>query len=314
MSNGLSGCNYLYSNQSIGSLEKPFLFQKDSTITKSDPTKMVDESPVSFFEYEALYVDKGDRPNYEFEYSSGKEFIDWCAFAKDPTTGKFDSNKPLKLTVELKSSSSSGDYINYISLIPFFGYDDPTLNAQIKNIQVTSIKLYNSNTTNAPLEVINDGPVFIGADISGATISNYKNYFYNKGIFRFPETLANRVYITFEQIAFQDVKIKHTFWTPYSTENYKKADDPKTPTWHNQDRFDPKASGVLPLGSDSITWNNAAVVPTLEAPNQIKSNTNELVKIDLKYLITSSIDTQVITLKKGSEFTYFQTKETFGGT
>ena len=314
VSNGLSGCNYLYSNQSIGSLEKPFLFQKDSTITKSDPTKMVDESPVSFFEYEALYVDKGDRPNYEFEYSSGKEFIDWCAFAKDPTTKKFDSNKPLKLTVELKSSSSSGDYINYISLIPFFGYDDPTLNAQIKNIQVTSIKLYNSNTTNAPLEVINDGPVFIGADISGATISNYKNYFYNKGIFRFPETLANRVYITFEQIAFQDVTIKHTFWKPYSPENYKKADDIKTPTWHNQDRFDPEASGVLPLGSESITWNKAAVVPTLEAPNQIKSNTNELVKIDLKYLITSSIDTQVITLKKGSEFTYFQTKETFGGT
>lgn len=319
VSNGLAGCSYIYSKNlspttsapstaSAVGTDYPFLFQKDSTITKSDPTKMIDESPVSFFEYEALYVDKGDRPNYEFEYllnSSGTETIDWCSFAKT-TTGDFDPNKPLKLTVELKSSSSSGDYINYISLIPFFGYDDPTLNAQIKNVKVTSIKLYNSNTTDPVLEVINDGPVFIGADISGATISNYKNYFYNKGIFRFPETLANRVYITFEQSAFQDVSIKHAYWIPY-------ASTTAVETWHKQTRFNPDAA--VPKGSLSVSWNKAAVVPTLEAPNKIKSSTNESVKIDLTYLTTSSIDTQAIKLtKSSSDSTYFHNKETFGGT
>ena len=147
VSNGLAGCSFIYSNQSIGTLLKPFLFQKDSTVTKSDPTRMIDESPVSFFEYETLFVDKSGKPDYEFQYSSGTETVDWSSF---------DSTKPLKLTVELKSASSSGDYINYISLIQFFGYDDTDLNAQIKNIQVTSIKLYNSNTADAPLEVINE--------------------------------------------------------------------------------------------------------------------------------------------------------------
>ena len=302
VSNGLAGCSYIYTNESMGTLVKPFLFQKDLTITKSDPTKMIDESPVSFFEYEAVYVDRATKPPYEFQYSSGTEYIDWSSF--DPT-------KPLKLTVELKSSSSSGSYINYISLIPFFGYDAIDLNAQIKNIQVTSIKLYNSNTPDAPLEVINDGPVFIGADISGATISNYKNYFYNKGIFRFPETLANRVYITFEQPAFQTVSIKHAYWTPYASSNYQTATS-AVETWHNQTRFNPEASGVLPQGATSIRWNKAAVVPTLEAPNQIKSNTNESVKIDLTYLTTSSISTPAIKLTKGSDFVYFQNKQTFG--
>ena len=316
VSNGLAGCSFIYSNQSIGSLEKPFLFQKDSTVTKSDPTRMIDESPVSFFEYETLFVDnveKSGKPDYEFQYSSGKEFIDWCAFAKDPTTGKFDPTKPLKLTVELKSASSSGDYINYISLIPFFGYDATDLNAQIKNVQVTSIKLYNSNTADAPLEIINEGPVFIGADISGANISNYKNYFYSKGIFRFPETLANRVYITFEQIAFQDVTIKHAYWTPYASANYQTATG-TIATWHDQTRFNPKAAGVLPEAAASVTWTEAAVVPTLEAPNQIKSNTNESVKIDLTYLTTSTIMTPAIKLtKSSSEFVHFYNKQTLGG-
>jgi len=303
VSNGLAGCSFIYSNQSIGTLLKPFLFQKDSTVTKSDPTRMIDESPVSFFEYETLFVDKSGKPDYEFQYSSGTETVDWSSF---------DSTKPLKLTVELKSASSSGDYINYISLIPFFGYDDTDLNAQIKNIQVTSIKLYNSNTADAPLEVINDGPVFIGADISGANISNYKNYFYNKGIFRFPETLANKVYITFEQPVFQTVSIKHAYWTPYASANYQTATG-TVATWHDQTRFNPEAAGVLPQAATSVRWNKAAVVPTLEAPNQIKSNTNESVKIDLTYLTTSTIRTPALKLTKGSESAYFYNKQTIAG-
>lgn len=309
VSNGLAGCSFIYSNQSMGTLLKPFLFQKDSTVTKSDPTKMIDESPVSFFEYETIFVDKVDKsgkPDYEFQYSSGTEAVDWSSF---------DSTKPLKLTVELKSASSSGDYINYISLIPFFGYDATDLNAQIKNIQVTSIKLYNSNTTDAPLEVINDGPVFIGADISGANISNYKNYFYSKGIFRFPETLANKVYITFEQPVFQTVSIKHAYWTPYASANYQTATG-TVATWHDQTRFNPEAAGVLPQAASSVRWNKAAVVPTLEAPNQIKSNTNESVKIDLTYLTTSTVSTPAMKLTKSStasEFAYFYNKQTLGG-
>jgi len=311
VSNGLSGCSFIYSNQSLGAVQKPFLFEKDSTITKSDPIKMIDESPVSFFEYEALSVDRSGKPRYEFQYLSGSEVIDWSDF--DPT-------KPLKLTVELKSSSAAGDYINYISLIPFFGYDDLTLNAQIKNIQVTSIKLHNTNTTDAPLEVINEGPVFIGADISGANISNYKNYFYNKGIFRLPETLANRVYITFEQPVFQTVSVKHAYWTPYDSVNYRNLSPApgtvattEVKTWNNQDRFDPTATGVLPQGASSITWNKAAVMPTLEAPNQIKGNTNQSVKIDLTYLTTSDINNPAMKLTKGSEFVYFYNKQTLGG-
>lgn len=302
VSNGLAGCSFIYSNQSMGTLLKPFLFQKDSTVTKSDATRMIDESPVSFFEYETIFVDKSGKPDYEFQYSSGAETVDWSSF---------DSTKPLKLTVELKSASSSGDYINYISLIPFFGYDATDLNAQIKNIQVTSIKLYNSNTTDAPLEVINDGPVFIGADISGANISNYKNYFYSKGIFRFPETLANKVYITFEQPVFQTVSIKHAYWTPYASANYQTATG-TVATWHDQTRFNPEAAGVLPQAATSVRWNKAAVVPTLEAPNQIKSNTNESVKIDLTYLTTSTISTSAIKLTKGSESSYFYNKQTIG--
>jgi hypothetical protein len=302
ISNGLAGCSFIYSNQSLGNLVKPFLFQKDSTITKSEPSRMIDESPVSFFEYEAISLEKNGKPDYEFQYLSGNDSIDWSSF---------DSTKPLKLTVELSSASSSGDYINYVSIVPFFGYDATDLNAQIKNVKVTSIKLYDTNTSNAPLEIINEGPVFIGADISGANISNYKNYFYSKGIFRFPETLANKVYITFEQPAFQNITVKHAYWTPYASNNYQTATGPVA-TWHNQTRFNPEAAGVLPQGASTIRWNKNAVVPSIESPNQIKSNSNDSVKIDLTYLTTSSTTTPAIKLSKGSESVYFYNKQTIG--
>ena len=298
VSNGLAGCNFLYSDIP----DKPFLFQKDSTVIKSEPSRMIDDSPVSFFEYEAISLDKGDRPNYEFKYSSGSDSIDWSSF---------DSKKPLKLTVELSSSSSSGDYINYISILPFFGYDAIELNAQIKNIKVTSIKLHNTNSTNAPLEILSEGPAFIGADISGANISNYKNYSYSKGVFRFPETLANRVYITFEQPSFKDVKIKHAYWKPYASANYQTATGP-VETWHGQTRFNPEAAGILPQGSSSIKWDTSAIISPIESPNKTKSSSNNSVKIDLSYLTTSTISTSAIELSKGQESVYFYNKQTVG--
>lgn len=306
ISNGLPGCNFLFSQGTFNSITNPFLFQKDTLTVKSDPNKMTDESPISFFEYEAISVQPDTtRPAYEFEYANGTNYVNW---------GSFDSTRPLKMTVELTSTKSSGEYINYISVIPFFGYDTVGMNAQIKNVKVTSIKLFNDTKTEAPYEIINSGPVFIGADISGANINNYKNYSYNKGIFRFPEVLVNKVYITFEQDSFNDVTIKHAYWTPYSTSNFQNA-TATTPTWHSQTHFNPEA--VMPQNyvAGSLRWNKTAIVPTIDKPNEIKSRATESIRMDLSYATSSQIANNVLKLAKSTtESAFYDSRESFNGT
>lgn len=306
VSNGLPGCNFLYSNQTQGSVSEPFLFEKDSLTVKSDPSRMIDESPISFFEYEAISIPPNTtKPQYEFEYANGTNYLNWS---------NFDSTKPLKMTVELTSTKSSGDNINYISIVPFFGYDTEGMNAQIKNVKVTSIKLYNDSIPNALYEIINEGPVYIGADISGANIGNYKNFSYNKGIFRFQEVLVNKVYITFEQDSFNDVSIKHAYWVPYSSENYRNA-TVDTPTWKNQTRFTPEAVMPESVVPGSLRWNKASIVPSIDRPNEIKSRATDSVRIDLNYATTSQVSNNVLKLSKStSEQSYYYSRETFAGT
>lgn len=308
ISNGLPGCNFLYSQGTFNSITDPFLFQKDPLTVKSDPAKMVDESPISFYEYEAIQVqpDAVTRPTYEFEYANGSNYFNWS---------NFDSTKPLKMTVELTSTKSSGEYINYISVIPFFGYENVGMNAQIKNIKVTSIKLCNDTKTQASYEIINSGPVYIGADISGANINNYKNYSYNKGVFRFPEVLVNKVYITFEQDSFNDVSIKHAYWTPYTPSNFQNI-TATTATWRGQTRFDPNVLGA------TVTWNKASIVPAIDKPNEIKSRSTESVRVEVSYPTSRNVTNHVLklTIPSGNliypdgDFKYYSSMETVLGT
>jgi hypothetical protein len=314
ISNGLPGCNFLFTQETVNSITNPFLFQKDTLTVKSDVLKMTDESPISFFEYEAIGIASRStissstteqRPEYEFQYINGTNYINWASF---------DSSRPLKMTVELTSTKSSGENINYISVIPFFGYDNTGMNAQIKNIKVTSIQLYNDTKTEAPYELINTGPVYIGADISGANINNYKNYSYNKGIFRFPEVLVNKVYITFEQESFNDVAIKHAYWTPYSSSNFQNV-TATTPKWNDQTHFNPDAVMPQNFVAGSLRWNKAAIVPAMDKPNDIKSRAVESVRMDISYATSSQVANNVLKLNKSTtESSFYSSRESFNGT
>jgi len=307
VSNGLPGCNFLFSKGNFNNITDPFLFQKDSLTIKSDSSRMIDESPTTFFEYEALYVDKNqpsintsqpsvNRPVHEFQYLSGNNVIDWSSF---------DTTKTLKLTVELTSTKSAGENVNYISIIPFFGYDDVSLNARIKNVKITSLKLYNSNT-NRLFDIIQNNPVYIGGDVSGSTINNYKNYFYNKGIFRFPEVTVNKVYITFEQDSFNDVEIKNPYWIPYT------SSQPGAPLWRGQQRFNPEANMPDNFVAGSTKWTKEALIPSLDRPLAIKGSSTDSIRLDLSYSVNQpSTNNRLKMTKSTDQFVYYDKKETF---
>jgi len=263
LSNGLKGNHFLF-YKDINNTQ--FIYEKDSSILRSTESAITDNSPATYFEYEAINVlaeSLTNRPSYEFQYFDGSNYINWA---------NFDTTKPLKLTLEFSTQNRTGEYINYISIIPFFGYDIQGANALINNVKVTSLKLYNQKT-NTTYEIINNGPVYIASDVSQKNINNYKNFFYNKGVFRFEEKIVNKVYITFEQDQFKDTVIRHAYWTPYEINS--------TTKWNNQTHFQPEA--VLGAAAQNVSWDKNTLVPNINRPTDFKSSASDTKQITVTY-------------------------------
>lgn len=279
ISNGLAGSYHLF--QLDEAKGNPFLYEKDSALLRSNELAMLDESPATYFEYEAINVKQVDdtlgtvsRRDYEFLYSDNttsvnKSFINWSSF---------DKTKPLKLTVEIQTPNKKSEYINHISIVPFFGYDQI---ASIKNIKITSIKLLDE-TENKTTNLFSNESVYIGSDISAPSLSLRNRYFYNKGVFKFEKIKANKIYITFEQSEFKEVTIKHAYWTPYETRDLATQGAVK---WMGQDRFTASAivSDANNYKSESVSWDKTIVVPFIGKPTEKKSSTTNIVRVNVKY-------------------------------
>jgi len=261
-SNGLRGNHFIFENDGKNN---PFLYEKDSSILRSNENSMLDKSAATYFLYEAIRLeavnpltpsgsDQG-RPDYEFQcIGSGGKYVNWAAF---------NTLKPLSLTIEFTSSSKSGEYVNTISILPFFGYDTQGANALIKNIKVTSILLLDE-INNKTYELIKNEPIVIGSDIASKTIENYKNFFYNKGIINFDEVKVNKIYVTLEQSEFNNTTIKHAYWTPYEVGSSQK--------WKNQTRFNPLS--LISTHKNESIWDKNLVIPPIDNLSVHKSSAN----------------------------------------
>ena len=303
ISNGLAGSYHLF--QLDEAKGNPFLYEKDSALLRSNELAMLDESPATYFEYEAINVKQVDdtlgtvsRRDYEFLYSDNttsvnKSFINWSSF---------DKTKPLKLTVEIQTPNKKSEYINHISIVPFFGYDQI---ASIKNIKITSIKLLDE-TENKTTNLFSNESVYIGSDISAPSLSLKNRYFYNKGVFKFEKIKANKIYITFEQSEFKEVTIKHAYWTPYETRDLATQGAVK---WMGQDRFTASAivSDANNYKSESVSWDKTIVVPFIGKPTEKKSSTTNIVRVNVKYFeLTNRLINTINFVKDATTTCYYR--------
>jgi hypothetical protein len=309
VSNGLAGSYHLYQLDEANG--NPFLYEKDSALLRSNELAMLDESPATYFEYEAIDVKQiggqngiTSRQDYEFLYSDttasiNRSFINWSSF---------DKTKPLKLTVEIQTPNRKTEYINHISIVPFFGYDQI---ASIKNIKITSIKLLDE-TENKITDLFSNESVYIGSDISAPSLSLKNRYFYNKGVFKFQKVKANKIYITFEQSEFKEVTIKHAYWTPYETRDLATQGAVK---WLGQDRFTASAivSDANNYKAESVSWDKAIVVPFIGRPSEKKSSTTNIVRVNVKYFELTNRNINTINFVKDSTTYYYRQLKNISG-
>ena len=254
-SGGFIGNNHQVTknNDSENTNEYRYVFENSSTLNNLSSVK--DSNPLTYFEYEALNVDKTmptpasaipARAN-EFKYikselnssnANESNLIDWS-----------DHNPQEPLTLEIEMAAASATLANSIDISPYFG--------SMKYVEVTSVKIFSKDGTS---EEIIKNPIYIGTSFIPLNLQMAKSYFYNKATIRFMERQVLKVQISFRQPEYSDIEIQHLYWKPTSANR----DNP----FVNLDRFNPDA-----LSKDiyeSVEYNRYDLLPTISNPNDFK--------------------------------------------
>ena len=233
------------------SSEYKYIYQNSSTL--NNLTSLKDSNPLTYFEYEALNVDKS-RPTpqpsipareNEFKYiksefsssnTSESDLIDWSTH---------NTTDPLVLDLELTSPSSP--VANSIDITPYFG--------SMKYVEVTSVLVYGKDGVSQ--EAL-DAPIYIGSSLVPLNLQMAKSYFYSKATIRFAERRVFKIQVSFKQPEYSNVEIQHVYWKPTSSN----INNP----FVNLERFNPDA-----LNKDiyeKVEYNKYSLLPTVSNPTE----------------------------------------------
>jgi hypothetical protein len=286
-SDGFMGNNHqvIRSTSSDGTSSYRYIFESNPTI--SSVAGIMDSNPLTYFEYEALNVDRDSGPvnkntvsDNEFSYVTGTRSDVTQGAGSLTNWSNYDLTKPLVLTVVMESNVATN--ANSIDIVPYFGSSN--------FVKVNQIRIFKEDGTS---EDILDKAIFIGSSFAPLTIESAQNYFYNKATVKFSERKILKVEVIFEQDSIQDIDIKHLYWKP----NYPQDEETESP-FYGLSRFNPDV-----LSRDiyeEVTYNKDIIIPPLHQPNKFKANTNNpgSIKVTLKkkpvvynaYIITFDID------------------------
>jgi hypothetical protein len=241
-----------------------YVFENSSTL--NNLTSIKDSNPLSYFEYEALNVDKNNpspKPSItsqknEFKYiksefSSSKtgegDLLDWS---------EHQVGTPLVLDLELASSNSA--LANSIDITPYFG--------SMKYVEVSSIVVYGKDGVS---EQILKSPIYIGSSLVPLNLQMAKSYFYNKATIRFSERQVFKIEISFTQPEYSNIDIQHLYWKPTASN--------RNNPFVNLERFNPDA-----LSKDiyeKVEYNRYSLLPTQSNPTEYSRLGNAFKNVDV---------------------------------
>ena len=268
-SNGFIGNSHqvIRSINSDLSSEYKFVFENSETLNNLNSVR--DSNPLTYFEYEAINVDKTSatpppvippRDN-EFKYiksamvpsnSNETTLVDWS---------NHNVNDPLEMVIQLSSKSAAK--VNSIDITPYFG--------SCRVVQVTEIKVYDKTGFS---ENVISSPIFIGSSMIPINLQMARQYFYNKATVRFSEREVIKVEVKFKQTEYSDIQIQHIYWQP--------TDANKDNPFVDAERFNPDS-----LSRDiyeSIEYNRYSLLPTTSNPLEFKKSADiyKTVSVSLK--------------------------------
>lgn len=280
-SNGFIGNNHL-AVRSENLLEGDnYKYAWEDSASFSEKRNIIDQNPLTFFEYEALNVLEDSltetRSQDEFSYIVDDETLVQANRGSLVNWSKHNMSEPLILDFTLSSTSPAK--ANSINITPYFG------NSRV--VAVDSIVLKISDGTEK--EILNNS-IYIGLSPEFFNNQSSKNYFLNQATIYFEEEEVLEARVKMSQTQFNRVDILHTYWsTDY--QNEKITDNSP---FYGSVRFNPKS--VDEQVYSEVRFDQTAITPMLTKPNLFKAG-----KINTKTVAVSLIKKNVTA---GSSTTY----------
>lgn len=271
-SNGFMGNNHVVikKKNELDKINYEYVFSNSPSI--SNPLNIIDKNPLTYFEYEALNVDKTKYKNIldfvpsnnEFSYIVDSEELSSAPKRSLVNWSNHNLQEPLKLDFTMQTSFPS--MANSIKISPYFGY--------AKIIKVSNI--YITNDLNQTEDVIKEA-FFIGLSPESLTKEAYSKYYFDSAFVKFSDRKVSKVRIVFEQPYFSEEEIMHIYWAT----NYTQSTSDNSPFFGSV-RFNPDS-----LSKDiyqEINYNKDAIIPPLSNPNIFKKNnvTNKEITVSIK--------------------------------
>ena len=291
-SNGFMGNNHIVIKRKdeLNKINYEYVFKNSPSI--SNPLNIIDKNPLTYFEYEALNVDKTKYENVfdfapsvnEFSYIVDSEELSSAPKRSLVNWSNHNLQEPLKLdfTIEVNAASMA----NSIKISPYFGY---TKIVKVSNIYVT-------NHLGETEHIVRE-PFYIGLSPESLTKEAYSKYYFDSAVVKFSDRKVLKVRIILEQPYFNEEEIMHTYWAT----DYTGSKSDNSPFFGSV-RFNPDS-----LSKDiyqEINYNKDAIIPPLSNPNIFKKNnvTSKEISISVKKRLTNtntseSVQTFTVPLK-----------------
>lgn len=252
------------STNSDGTSDYRYVFESSRTI--NNLRSVMDGSPLSYFEYESLNVDKFSAvtssvippQENEFKYlktelsssnANESNLVDWSSHPVNDA-----------LSLKLRLSSNVTKVANSIDISPYFG--------SAKYVEVDEVIVYSKDGSS---ENVLKNKIYIGSSLVPLNLELAKDYYYNKATVRFSEREVIKIEISFKQPSYNNVEIRHVYWKPSSLN----VNNP----FSNLDRFNPDA-----LSRDIyevIQYNKYELIPIISNPIRYKTTTENITDVDV---------------------------------
>lgn len=253
-SNGVPGNNHLAIKKTNSIESQNYTYDFKNKASSANPLNIIDSNPLSFFEYEALNIDKILYSQNLFFSENEFSYIVDSNYIKDAQNGSLFnwSNHDLKnpLVLDFTMSSTSGNLANCVTITPYFG---SSKSVKVTNIYVTD---RSGTTENVLLE-----PIFIGMSSDAINNNEYSKYFIDTATIRFKERNVIDVRVVMEQPDYIQQDIMHSYWVT----DYSQSSSDNSP-FFGSSRFNPDT-----LSKDiyqEVIYDKYQIIPKTSNPNE----------------------------------------------
>jgi len=277
-SNGFMGNNHIVikSKDELDKINYEYAFKNSPSM--SNPLNIMDKNPLTYFEYEAINIDRTKYQTMfdfipsenEFSYIVDSEELSSAPKRSLVNWANHNLQEPLVLDFTIQSNSPA--WANSIKISPYFAY--------AKILKVSNI--YVTNDLGETEDVVQE-PFFIGLSPESLTKEAYSKYYFDSAVVKFTDRKVSKVRVVLEQPYFNEEEIMHTYWAT----DYTQSTSDNSPFFGSV-RFNPDS-----LSKDiyqEINYNKDAIIPPLSNPNIFKKNnvTSKQVTVSVKKKITDS--------------------------